>query len=88
MSRKAANPRKLNICVGDKRKVIQLSEETGYGVRKVAKLASEQLGREISHVSVYRILQQKDRILKKAPVERVTKLKQSRISKFFVKSDQ
>ena len=63
MSRKAANPRKLNICVGDKRKVIQLFEETGYGVRKVAKLASEQLGREISHVSVYRILQQKDRIL-------------------------
>ena len=63
MSQKAANSRKLNICVGDKRKVIQLSEETGYGVRKVAKLASEQLGREISHVSVYRILQQKYRIL-------------------------
>ena len=57
MPRKAPNCR-LNLSIADKRKVLKIYEEraVGVGQRKVAKMASEQLGRPISHVTVHIIL--------------------------------
>ena len=64
MPRKAPDCRS-NLSIADKRKVLKIYEEraVGVGQRKVAKMASEQLGRPISHVTVHNILKKKDLIL-------------------------